>query len=116
LKIVGNENSQADIILQKLEAQLEEITHKKRLADNRTVFLTKKNSLQEYKKQMEDEKLAGNFEQTKCKISFASGSGYNSRDDEKFTISNTELILFFVDGLTLKIDEVVQKIEAELIG
>lgn len=116
LKVVGNEASaQVDELSQKLEAQLSEISHKKRLADNRSVFLHKKSALQEYKEQMEQEIEQGNFEQTKCKISFGS-IGYSSREAEQFNISNAELILYFIEHLTDKIDEKIIKIESELIG
>jgi len=113
LKIVGTTNLVADELTAKLEAQLQEITHKKQLADNRAVFLSKKTSLQEFKKQIETEISSGNFESTKFKMSFTSGS---YRDDEKFTISNTDLIQFFLCGLIVKIDEEVSKIETELVG
>ena len=113
LKIVGTTNLVADELTAKLEAQLQEIPHKKQLADNRAVFLSKKTSLQEFKKQIETEISSGNFESTKFKMSFTSGS---YRDDEKFTISNTDLIQFFLCGLIVKIDEEVSKIETELVG
>ena len=113
LKIVGTTNLVADELTAKLELQLQEITHKKQLADNRAVFLSKKTSLQEFKKQIETEISSGNFESTKFKMSFTSGS---YRDDEKFTISNTDLIQFFLYGLIVKIDEEVSKIETELVG
>lgn len=115
-KVVGTEtNAKVDELSQKLEAQLSEIFQKKKLADNRSVFLHKKEALQEYKEQMNEEIEAGNFEQTKCKISFGA-IGYNSRDAEQFNISNAELILYFIEHLTAKIDEKIIKIETELIG
>ncbi|HEY6913142.1 MAG TPA: hypothetical protein VI413_00585 [Paludibacter sp.] len=113
LKVVEPTKTTADELTAKLEAQLQEITHKKQLADNRAVFLSKKTSLQDFKKQIETEISSGNFEATKFKMSFTSGS---YRDDEKFTISNTDLIQFFLCGLILKIDEEVSKIETELVG
>lgn len=113
LKLVESTTVTADELTAKLEAQLQEITHKKQLADNRSVFLLKKTSLEEFKKQIETEINSGNFEATKFKMSFNSGS---YRDDEKFTISNTDLIHFFLCGLIVKIDEEVSKIETELIG
>ena len=113
LKIVSTTNTAADELTAKLELQLQEITHKKQLADNRAVFISKKTSLQEFKKQIETEISSGNFEATKFKMSFTSGS---YRDDEKFTISNTDLIQFFLTGLIVKIDEEVLKIETELVG
>jgi len=113
LKVVESTTEVTNDLISKLEAQLQEITHKKQLADNRAVFLSKKTSLQEFKKQIEAEINSGNFETTKFKLSLASGS---YRDDEKFTISNTDLIQFFICGLIVKIDEEVSKIETELVG
>ena len=113
LKIVGTTNTEADELTARLEAQLQEITHKKQLADNRSIFLQKKNSLNEFKQLIKTEISSGNFESTKFKITFSTGT---YRDDEKFTISNTDLVLFFVDGLASKIDEQVVKLETELIG
>jgi len=112
-KKVSITNTEADELTAKLEAQLQEITHKKQLADNRSVFLQKKNSLEEFKHLIETEISSGNFESTKFKLTFSTGS---YREDEKFAISNTDLVLFFVDGLTSKIDEQILKLETELIG
>jgi len=112
-KNVSITNTEADELTAKLEVQLQEITHKKRLADNRSIFLQKKSSLDEFKQLIETEMSSGNFESTKFKLSFSTGT---YRDDEKFTISNTDLVLFFVDGLTSKIDEQITKLETELIG
>jgi hypothetical protein len=113
MKVVSPTNDKADELTAKLEAQLQEITHKKQLADNRQVFLLKRNNLQEYKKSIQEELQSGNFESAKFKLSISSSNTY--RDDEKLTISNTDLILFFIDGLLQKIDEEVIKLELELI-
>lgn len=112
-KNVSTTNTQADELTAKLEAQLQEISHKKQLADNRSIFLQKKNSLEEFKHLIETEISSGNFESLKFKLIFSTGT---YRDDEKFTISNTDLVLYFVDGLTTKIDEQIMKLETELIG
>ena len=114
MKIVSTTNTSADELTEKLEAQLQEITHKKQLADNRALFLSKKTSLQEFQKTIEQEINSGNFETTKFKLSFSANGSY--RDDEKFTVSNTDLIQFFLNGLIIKIDNEVFKIETELIG
>lgn len=96
-----------------LEQQLTEITKRKRLADNRQVFLTKKNAIQDFRKTIEEEKLNGSFDSSKFKISLTS-AGY--RDDDKISINNIDLIFDFLDLLDAKIDEYVEKIESELIG
>ncbi len=96
-----------------LEQQLAEITKRKRLADNRQVFLSKKESIQEFRKTIEEEKLNGSFDSSKFKISLASSS---YRDDDKISINNIDLIFDFLDLLDAKINEYVSKIEAELIG
>jgi len=96
-----------------LEQQLAEITRRKRLADNRQVFLTKKNALQEFKKSISEEKLNGSFDSSKFKISLASAS---YRDEDKISINNIDLIFDFIDLLDAKIDEYVLKIETELLG
>lgn len=114
LKVVEPTNETVESVTSKLEAQLQEITHKKRLADNRAVFLLKNSSLEEFKKQIDQEINSGNFESTKFKLTFTTNGGY--RDDEKFTISNTDLILFFIMGLNTKILDEVSKIETELVG
>lgn len=115
LKIVSTTNVEADELTARLEAQLQEITHKKRLADNRAVFIDKRNSLQEFKKVIESDVNSGNFETSKFKLTFSSSQG-NYREEEKFTISNAELISFFIDALTLQIDSKVKSIESDLIG
>lgn len=117
LKVVSTTNTptEADELTARLEAQLQEITHKKRLADNRAVFIEKKNSLQEFKKLIDSEINSGNFETSKFKLTFSSSQG-SYRDEEKFTISNSELILFFIGALTLQIEGKVKSIEADLIG
>lgn len=114
LKVVEPTNTTVEEVTSKLEAQLQEITHKKQLVDNRSVFLLKKSSLEEFKKLIAQEINSGNFESTKFKLSFSANGGY--RDDEKFTISNTDLIMFFVLGLSAKIEDEVSKIETELVG
>jgi hypothetical protein len=117
LKVVKTENEekkQVGNIREILEQQLAEITHKKRLADNRQIFITKKTSLLEFKKIIEEEKQNGSFESSKFKISLVATSSY--RDDDKISIQNVDLILSFVEMLNLKIDEMVCSIESELIG
>lgn len=113
MKVVSPTNTKADELTAKLEAQLQEITHKKQLADNRQVFLTKRTNLEEYKNLIQEEINSGNFESSNFKMGFSSSSSY--REDNKFSISNTDLILFFLNGLLVKIDEEVIKIELELI-
>jgi len=102
----------ANSIVEKLNVQLAEITRKKKLVDDRAIFLTKKGALEEIVKELKSE---NGFDQSKIKISiYASLNGY--REEEKATISNQELILYFIELLTVKIDEFVEKIETDLIG
>lgn len=102
-------------LVEKLNTQLELITHKKKLSDNRTVFLARLANLEEFKKIMVEERNKGAFEQTRCRITFTSQQT-SYRDEEKIGISNPDLILYFIDQLVVKINEFVSKIEAELIA
>jgi len=108
------ESKQVGNISEILQQQIEEITRKKRLADNRKIFLNKRTSLQEYKAQIQEEKQSGSFDSTKLKISLSGVSSY--REEDKISLQNVDLILEFIDMLTLKIDEMVSKIEAEIIA
>lgn len=96
-----------------LEKQLSEINKRKRLADNRQIFLSKKTALLEFRKSIEEEKQNGSFDSSKFKISLASS---HYREDDKISISNIDLILDFMDMLECKIDSYVVAIETELIG
>lgn len=107
------EKKQIGNIREILEQQLAEITRRKRLADNRQIFISKKTALEDYRKTIEDERMNGSFESSKFKISLSS-AGY--RDEDKISINNIDLIFDFLDLLNGKIDEYVQKIETELIA
>lgn len=95
-----------------LENQLKEITRKKALADNREIFLSRKNSILEFKKEIQEELKEGHFESQSYKINLASG---DYRSENKISINNVNLIIDFINMLDVKIDEYVNKIEQELI-
>lgn len=99
-----------------LDAQLVEISKKKKLADNRALFLNKLEHLNELKTSLSEDKKEGNFEQSKCKINFVVSGSNGYRDEEKLNISNTDLVIFFVDELSKKIEEVIARIETELVS
>ncbi len=96
-----------------LSEQLSNISKKKKLADNREIFLKKRESLKETQTMLWENKKAGNFEQKSCRISFQVEADY--RKEEMFGISNVDLLIFFVESLLTKIDEKIAQIELELI-
>lgn len=107
----GTEQQQS--ISEILEQQLKEIKRKKKLADNRTVFLTKKEQLEELLKELKNQAVEGVFQSNNFSLNFKYGQSYNATTE--FSISNPEMLLKFVVFLTAEIDNAIEKIEKELL-
>ncbi len=103
----------AKSITEILETQLKAIQHKKKLADNREIFLIKKRNLQSYTKLLKQQAIENVFASDEFSLNFSSRENY--RDKTDFSISNPEMLLKFLVFLDAEIDIAVQKIEMELL-
>lgn len=103
----------AKSITEILETQLKAIQHKKKLADNREIFLIKKRNLQSYTKLLKQQAIENVFVSDEFSLNFSSRENY--RDKTDFSISNPEMLLKFLVFLDAEIDIAVQKIEMELL-
>jgi hypothetical protein len=102
-------------LAEELAERLQELKHKKHLADNREVFLETEKQLQAFQKELKKQEKEGHFETAAAKIAFK-GQGKNAYNlDEIFAISNIALIGKFIDVLRQEIAQKVQEIETELI-
>ena len=96
-----------------MELQLKEIKRKKRLADNRDVFISKSKSLEEYQKQLQQLAIDSLFETEDFKLNFTVKDDY--RNSSNFSITNPEMLLKFVVFLSDEIKKAIEKIEKELL-
>lgn len=97
-----------------LEKQLKEIQRKKKLADNRVFFLTKRTELENCIEILNEEITQGNFSTDRFVLKFGKRSSY--RDEEQiFTISNPDVLMKFIISLQGEIDKSVEKIEKDLL-
>lgn len=108
-KKIGKTQSITEI----LELQLKEIKRKKRLADNRDVFISKSKSLEEYQKQLQQLAIDSLFETEDFKLNFTVKDDY--RNSSNFSITNPEMLLKFVVFLSDEIKKAIEKIEKELL-
>ncbi|ULB35938.1 hypothetical protein [Proteiniphilum propionicum] len=108
-KRIGKTQSITEI----LELQLKEIKRKKRLADNRDVFISKSKSLEEYQKQLQQLAIDSLFETEDFKLNFTVKDDY--RNSSNFSITNPEMLLKFVVFLSDEIKKAIEKIEKELL-
>jgi hypothetical protein len=97
-----------------LAKRLQELSYKKKLADNREKFLQADKNLSDFQKELTNEDKAGIFDAQSAKIVFQSlKNGY--RGDDLFAISNVTMILKFIAFLRSEILEKIKEIEAELV-
>ena len=108
-KRIGKTQSITEI----LELQLKEIKRKKRLADNRDVFISKSKSLEEYQKQLQQLAIDSLFETEDFKLNFTVKDDY--RNSSNFSITNPEMLLKFFVFLSDEIKKAIEKIEKELL-
>jgi hypothetical protein len=106
-------NGKTQSITEILEIQLKEIQRKKRLADNRDVFISKSKSLEEYQKLLQQLAIDNIFETEDFSLSFTVKGDY--RHSGNFSISNPEMLLKFTVFLSDEINKAVDKIEKELL-
>lgn len=106
-------NGKTQSITEILEIQLKEIQRKKRLADNRDVFISKSKSLEEYQKQLQQLAIDSLFETEDFKLNFTVKDDY--RNSSNFSITNPEMLLKFVVFLSDEIKKAIEKIEKELL-
>lgn len=97
-----------------LEAQLKEIQRKKKLADNRGVFIGKLRELDECEKLLSEELAEGKFSSDSYVLRFGKRNSY--RDEENvFSINNSDLLLKFLANLKAEISVSIDRIEKELL-
>lgn len=106
-------NGKTQSITEILEIQLKEIQRKKRLADNRDVFISKNKSLEEYQKLIQEMAIDDVFQTEDFSLSFYAKNDH--RHNASFSISNPEMLLKFVVFLRVEIEKAVEKIENELL-
>lgn len=97
-----------------LETQLKEIQRKKKLADNRVFFLSKKTELENCAEALNEEIAQGNFSTDRLVLKFGKRSSYRE-DEQIFTISNSDVLMKFIISLQNEIDQAVEKIEKNLL-
>jgi len=113
-KVATDRNAQAKSIGEILESQLKEIQRKKKLADNRSIFLRKKSELSDCITALNDDLISGNFDNDKFALKFGRKGDY--RDEHMiFTIANPEILTKFLATLQTEIDASITKIEKELL-
>lgn len=106
---------QIQTIEELLTAQLAEIQRKKKLADNRSIFLKKRNQLTECMAIL-NEKLSSNILTTEdFVLRFSERRNYRD-EDAIFTISNVDILIKFIIYLQSEISISVDKIEKELLA
>ena len=96
-----------------LDEQLKVIKHKKKLADNRDVFIEKKSKLLSYQKTLEQQALNGQFVSDEFNLQFTTRENYSNKVE--FNISNPEMILKFLVFLDTEIEKAISNIEKELL-
>lgn len=98
-----------------LNEQLEEIYRKKKLADNRTYFIEKREELKRSMQELNEEIANGTFSSDRLVLRFGKRTSY--RDDEYlFNISNPDVMMKFISNLNDEMNNSITKIEKELIG
>lgn len=113
-KAEQNKTEKAFNLAEALEKQLKEIQRKKKLADNRVFFLSKRTELENCVEVLNEEIAQGNFTTDRFVLKFGKRSSY--RDEEQiFTISNHEVLMKFIISLQGEIDKAVEKIEKDLL-
>lgn len=93
-----------------LEKCLKELEAKKTLAAYRTKFLEVLDRLQDIKTELQP---SDNFDTESFSLTFSSKLNYSARTE--FSISNTMIILEFIDYITDRINKKVEELEAEII-
>lgn len=113
-KAEQNKSEKAFNLAEALEKQLKEIQRKKKLADNRVFFLSKRTELENCVEVLNEEIAQGNFTTDRFVLKFGKRSSY--RDEEQiFTISNHDVLMKFIISLQGEIDKAVEKIEKDLL-
>ena len=113
-KAEQNKTEKAFNLAEALEKQLKEIQRKKKLADNRVFFLSKRTELENCVEVLNEEIAQGNFTTDRFVLKFGKRSSY--RDEEQiFTISNHDVLMKFIISLQGEIDKAVEKIEKDLL-
>lgn len=113
-KAEQNKTEKAFNLAEALEKQLREIQRKKKLADNRVFFLSKRTELENCVEVLNEEIAQGNFTTDRFVLKFGKRSSY--RDEEQiFTISNHDVLMKFIISLQGEIDMAVEKIEKDLL-
>ena len=113
-KAEQNKTEKAFNLAEALEKQLKEIQRKKKLADNRVFFLSKRTELENCVEVLNEEIAQGNFSTDRFVLKFGKRSSY--RDEEQiFTISNHDVLMKFIISLQGEIDKAVEKIEKDLL-
>lgn len=113
-KAEQNKTEKAFNLAEELEKQLKEIQRKKKLADNRVFFLSKRTELENCVEVLNEEIAQGNFTTDRFVLKFGKRSSY--RDEEQiFTISNHDVLMKFIISLQGEIDKAVEKIEKDLL-
>ena len=98
-----------------LESRLQELNHKKKLADNRQTFLATDEDLATFEKELKKQQKEGHFETQTAKVTFKGRTKDGYRDEEVFSVSNVALIYKFIEVLRKEIEVKVKEIETELI-
>lgn len=93
-----------------LEKCLKDLETKKKLANNRTKFIDVLDRLTEIKSELQP---SDSFETENFTLIFSSKQNYSNRAE--FSISNTVIILDFIDYIKEKINKKIEELEAELI-
>ncbi len=110
------ENTKAEkpqSIAEILESQLKAIQHKKRLADNRDIFIIKRKNLAEYKKILKQQAIDNVFASDGFSLNFTNRENYSSKTE--FSISNPEMLLKFLVFLEDEMTKAIERIEKELL-
>lgn len=98
---------------EQLEKQIEKLTKKKQLVDDRNFFLSKKSSLLRYK-----DYVVKDFDHMETKYAKISFVGFNEyqREEERVNVNNPQFVAKYIDYLVADIDRFVLEIEQQLLS
>lgn len=97
-----------------LEVQLKEIQRRKKLADNRSIFLGKLHELEESERLLNDEVAEGKFTSDSYVLRFGKRNAYRE-EENTFSINNSDLLLKFLANLKSEIKISIDRIENDLL-
>ena len=109
---VINPKNSFEALKAQLEEQLQKLSYKNEIANNRVKFLNTKNELKKAKSMLKKETM---FESEQVILTFKLRTHNTSYASDLFSISEKDLLMKFIDILDCEIDAKILEIETKLM-